>query len=187
MSAEFDQLVKQFENFQSKIKRVGNPLERIGKMQEELTELTATATSPGRTVTVVAGPGGSVREITLTDAALRQPPAALAAELMATLQQAVAAAARKQASIVEAHMGGDLHVVDQVLESQAAAFGTSVDELRATLGEDTAPATPADEYEDFGQRSIMTSAPRPPEPPSSGGSAAEAFLSNLFDDEEGYS
>ncbi|MET9230958.1 YbaB/EbfC family nucleoid-associated protein [Lentzea sp. NPDC003310] len=141
MSAEFDQLVAQFERFQSQMKRVDQQFANIGEMQQQLVELEAVATSSDRAVTVVAGPSGSIKDIRLTDQAMRRPPHALAAELMSTLQKAVAEAARRQAGIVEGALGDEMHLKDQVLETQAQLFGMSKEDLRRVTEEEAqAPA-----------------------------------------------
>ncbi|GLY55276.1 YbaB/EbfC family nucleoid-associated protein [Lentzea sp. NBRC 102530] len=143
MSAEFDQLVAQFERFQAQMHRVDQQFANLGEMQQQLTEMEAVATSADRAVTVVAGPSGSIKDIRLTDQAMRRPPHALAAELMSTLQKAVAEAARRQAGIVEGALGDDMHLKDQVLETQAQLFGMSTEDLRrATADEGASPATP---------------------------------------------
>ncbi|GGU74122.1 YbaB/EbfC family nucleoid-associated protein [Lentzea flava] len=139
MSAEFDQLVAQFERFQAQMHRVDEQFANIGEMQQQLTEMEAVATSADRAVTVVAGPSGSIKDIRLTDQAMRRPPHALAAELMSTLQKAVAEAARRQASIVEGALGDDMHLKDQVLETQAQLFGMTPAELRAATADEAAP------------------------------------------------
>jgi DNA-binding protein YbaB len=149
-SAAFEQLVAQFERFQSQMQRVDQQFAKVGEMQQQLTELEAVATSADRAVTVVAGPSGSIKDIRLTDQAMRRPPHALAAELMSTLQKAVAEAARRQAGIVEDAIGDDMKLSDQVLETQAQLFGMSKEELRAVRTDETAPAAP----------------PRPPMPPA---------------------
>ncbi|SFJ14462.1 YbaB/EbfC family nucleoid-associated protein [Amycolatopsis sacchari] len=163
MSAEFDQLVAQFEQFQAKLKRVDDQFASIGQMQQELAALEAVATSPDRAVTVVAGPSGAIKDIRLTDLALRQSPQALSATLMTTLRQAVAEAARRQAGIVEEAIGDDMHLTDQVLETQAQLFGTTPEELKATLAQqDTPPPPPA------GRPAVPPPPPpagRPPMPP----------------------
>lgn len=141
-SAAFEQLVAQFERFQSQMQRVDQQFSKVGEMQQQLTELEAVATSADRAVTVVAGPSGSIKDIRLTDLAMRRPPHALAAELMSTLQKAVAEAARRQAGIVEGAIGDDMKLSDQVLETQAQLFGMSKEELRAVMSDDTAPAAP---------------------------------------------
>lgn len=143
MSAEFDQLVAQFEQFQSKLKRVDEQFANVGQMQQELAEMEAVATSPDRSVTVVAGPSGSIKDIRLTDLAMRQSPQALSAALMSTVQRAVAEAARRQAGIVESALGDDMHLTDQVLETQAQLFGTTPEELRASMEQQQAQQPPA--------------------------------------------
>ncbi|ONI82230.1 hypothetical protein ALI22I_39545 [Saccharothrix sp. ALI-22-I] len=142
MSAEFDQLVAQFEQFQAKIQRVDGQFAGIGEMQQELAALEVVATSPDRAVTVVAGPSGAIKDIRLTDQAMRRPPQALAAALMATLRQAVAEAARRQAGIVENALGDDMHLTDQVLETQAQLFGVTPQELRAMTEQGAPPQAP---------------------------------------------
>jgi DNA-binding protein YbaB len=144
VSAEFDQLVAQFEQFQSKLKNVDEQFANLGQMQGEIADLEARASSPDRAVTVVAGPGGTIKDIQFTPQALRQPPHALSAAVMSTLQRAVAEAARKQAGIVEGHLGGDMHLMDQVLQTQAELFGTTPEELRASMEQpQTPPPAPA--------------------------------------------
>ncbi|WP_406601665.1 YbaB/EbfC family nucleoid-associated protein [Lentzea miocenica] len=133
------------------MQRVDQQFANVGEMQQQLTELEAVATSADCAVTVVAGPSGSIKDIRLTDLAMRRPPHALAAELMSTLQKAVAEAARRQAGIVEGAIGDDMKLSDQVLETQAQLFGMSKEELRAVRAEETTPQPPA--------------APVPPRPP----------------------
>lgn len=190
MSAEFEQLVAQFEKFQSKIKNADDQLAGLEQMQEEITQLKAVATSADRSITVVAGPGGAINDIQLTDAALKQPPQALSTALMSTLQQAVAEAARKQVEVVEGHLGDDLNLTDQVLETQAQLFGTTPEALKAQLSEQRSTTTSDDSLEDYSQQNIMqTHVPDPPSnpapsPDSSGSSAGDQFLQNLFNNEE---
>ncbi|GAB3707694.1 hypothetical protein GCM10027598_11220 [Amycolatopsis oliviviridis] len=188
MSAEFEQLVAEFEKFQSSIQNVDDRFANIGGMQDELSRLEATATSPDRAVTVVAGPGGAVMDVKFTEEALRQRPEALSAAVMSTIQQAVAESARKQAAIVEEHMGDDLNLVDQVLETQAELFGTTVEDLKARMDE-AAPTPPAvEQSDDYSQRSVLRTdepeAPRPAPPAPSGGSDGDRFLKNLFDEDD---
>lgn len=183
MSAEFDQLVTEFERFQASIRTADDRFAGLGAMRQELTELRASATSPGGGVTVVTGPGGAVLDVKFTDAALAKGAQALSATLMATLREAVGEAARRQAVIVQDHLGDDSGLVDQVLETQAESFGTSVEELRSKLAQDTAHREPAPE--DFSEERVLRQADTPPPaPPASGGSAGEKFLRNLFDEED---
>jgi DNA-binding protein YbaB len=185
LSAEFEQLVAQFETFQSKLKNVDDQFAGIGEMQAELTRLEASVTSPDGAITVISGPGGSVTDVRFTKAALEQSPQALSAALMTTMGQAIAESARRQATIVDEHLGGELNIVDQVLEAQADAFGISVDELKSRMPENAAPAPQSD---DFSERTILSEAtdppPRPSPPPPPPSSQGDSFLKNLFDEED---
>ena len=194
MSAEFEQLVAEFEKFQSKIKKAETQFAKVGEMQEELAELESVAASPDRSVTVVAGPGGSVKDIRLSPEALRQQPQQLAASILSTMHTAVADAARKQAGIVDAQFGAAFHlnVEEQVLEAQAEALGTTSDDLRSQMSEeppqDTArPAGRRPRVEgDFSEESVLWRSDEPsagPQQPG-GSSAGDQFLKNLFDDQE---
>lgn len=185
MSAEFDQLVAEFERFQSSIRNADDRFAGLGAMRQELTELRAGASSPDGGVTVVTGPGGAVLDVKFTDAALAKGPQALSATLMATLREAVGEAARRQAVLVQEHMGDEQGLVDQVLETQAEAFGTTVEELRSKLAEE--PGRPPAPPEDFSEERVLRqadAAPPPPAPPANGGSAGDRFLRNLFDEED---
>ena len=177
VSAEMDQLIAQFERFQAQMHRVDQQFANIGEMQQQLTDMEAVATSPDRAVTVVAGPSGTIKDIRLTDQAMRRPPQALAAELMSTLQKAIAEAARRQAGIVEGALGDDMHLTDQVLETQATLFGMSKEELRALTAEEAAqpptapphtPPRPPSAAQPVQQPGPVrpTTAPRRPQPES---------------------
>lgn len=137
MTAEFDQLVSEFEQFQAQIKNMDDRFEHLAGMQSELETLEVRASTPDQAITVVAGPGGSVRDIRFTEEALRLGPEQLSSELMATVRQAIADAARQQAGIVEEFAGGP--VLDQVLETQSEITGVPVEELRQQV-------RPADDY-----------------------------------------
>lgn len=177
MTAEFEHLVAEFERFQAGVRNADDRFAGLGAMQQQLTELRASAASPDGGVTVVTGPGGAVLDVKFTEAALAKGPQALSAALLATLREAVGEAARRQAVIVEENMGDDLGLVDQVLETQAVAFGTTVEELRAKLPEDRAP-------EDFSEQRVLRPADPPPAPPAASPSAGDRFLRNLFDEED---
>src|SRR5262245_51968752 len=128
MTAEFDQLVAEFEQFQAQIQNMHDRFEHLAGMQSELATLQTSASTPDQSITVVAGPGGSVLDIRITEDAFRHGPEQLSSQLMATLREAVADAARQQAGIVEEFAGGP--VLDQVLETQSEVTGVPVEELR---------------------------------------------------------
>ena len=180
MSGEFEHLVAEFERFQAGIRNADDRFAGLGAMQQQLTELRASAASPDGGVTVVTGPGGAVLDVKFTEAALAKGPQALSAALLATLREAVGEAARRQAVIVEESMGDDLGLVDQVLETQAAVFGTTVEELRSKLTEGKPPEAP----QDFSEQRVLRPADPPAAPPAAGPSAGDRFLRNLYDEED---
>lgn len=192
MSAELDELRKEYRKFQEQMRQrtLQNPVEQAERLREELNALTASVTSASGTVTIVAGPGGAIRDIQLTDRAMQQPAGALAAELKTTVQQAVAAAARQQATLVDEHTGGQLNMYDQVMQTQAEAFGTTVEDLRAAAEEAPQSPPPVRNEDDFSENTVMTKDYRPPPaapspPPSAGSSsAADQFLQNLFNEDD---
>jgi hypothetical protein len=192
MSTEFDQLVAEFERFQSRLRTVDDRMAGVDEMRAELGELQASATSPDRGVTVVAGPNGTVLDVQFTDEALRQSPQAWSAAWMSTLGEAVAASARQQAFIVDEHLGGEMGLTDQVLETQAELFGTSVEEMRTRLEEEkdakAASAPPAETpHDDFSEQSFVDAEderPAAPPPPKPAPTSADDFLSNLFDEDD---
>jgi DNA-binding protein YbaB len=186
VSADFDRLVTQFERFQARLVDLDEQFAGVGGMQRELAELETSATSPDGAVTVVAGPGGSVRDIRFSDAALRGDARALGTSVMAALRQAVADSARRQAVIVDEHLGGGLNMVDRVLATQAEALGTTVEQLRADMSTE-APPRP-EQAEDFAEEHVLRLAgetPHRPAPePGGSGSAEGGFLKDLFGEED---
>lgn len=193
MSAEFERLLTQFEQFQSKIKKVDDQLANVAQMQSEIEDIEATAMNVDRSVTVVAGPGGAIKDIQLTEKALAQQPQALSSELVSTIQQAVAEAARKQAGVVDEHTGGGMNVTDQVIETQAQLFGTSPEELRERMEQESPRRRPAvaleEEYhEDYSHHDVFAADDEQPQSTApaadDGGSAGDEFLQNLFGEDE---
>lgn len=192
MSAEFDRLVAEFEKFQSKMKHVDQQMVGAADMQSELAALEASASNADRSVTVIAGPGGAVKDLQLTDKAMNQPPQALAAAIKSTLSEAVAEAARKQAGIVDTHMGDmGINATEQVIETQAEAFGIPAEELRRRMAEEqpVREEVPVEEeyQEDYSRQSVFgdeDDGRSTPPPAQNGGSAGDDFLKNLFDEDD---
>jgi DNA-binding protein YbaB len=184
MSAEFDQLVAEFERFQSQLTNVDDRFENIAGMQSELAALAVSVSSPDRSVTVVAGPGGSIQDIKFTEAALQLGSQRLGGVVMSTLQEAVAEAALRQAAIVQEHMGEDVPVLDQVLETQAEATNTPVEELRAKVENEKAarPPAPVGEQE---ESIVFRDTPPPAAAPGvDAGTDTDSFLKSVWDEEE---
>jgi len=152
VSAELERLAAEFEKFQTKIKQAERTFGNVGEMQERLADLTAVATSPDRSVRVVAGAGGAVQDIQLTTDAMRLPSTTLSALIMATLREAVAEAVRRQAGIVDDTVGGALGAVttEQVRVAQSAAPGTD----QPQPSSQDRPRRPTRGDDDFGDDSI---------------------------------
>jgi DNA-binding protein YbaB len=179
-----EHLIAEFEKFQSKIKKAETQFANVGQMQAELAEIESVATSPDGAVRVVAGPGGAIKDIRLSQEALRQQGGAVSATIMSTLHRAVAGAARKQAALVERNMGGlTPNLSEQVLQAQAEAFGVPVEELRENLGEQAPPPpTPA-------PAPAAPQPPRaaaPPPPPAAPPRPAAPRRAPADDDDEGF-
>jgi DNA-binding protein YbaB len=156
VSAELERLAAEFEKFQTKIKQAERTFGNVGEMQERLADLTAVATSPDRSVRVVAGAGGAVQDIQLAPEAMRLPSTTLSAMIMSTLRAAVAEAVRRQAGIVDETVGGDLGAAttEQVRVAQAATPDTAVGTDRpGPSSQDRPRRNPAAE-DDFGDDSI---------------------------------
>jgi|GEM_PF-6220554 len=198
MSEEFERLMAQFEQFQSKIEQANEQFNNLDQLQSDVGEIEATTRSNDQTVSVTAGPGGGITDITFTAQALRQQPDDLANTVLSTLREAVADAARQQASIVDTHMGDNgFDATERVIATQAELFGTDADELRARVTDHRNGHEPeADRYDDytsFAEQSFVDSDDTPryedAQPQESGEprSAGEEFLRNLFnDDDEGH-
>ena len=161
MSTEMDRLLAEFSKFQTKIEKAQAQFAKVADMQEEVAALEAAVTSPDGTVTVLAGPSGSIKNIQLAADAYRVPPEALAATIMTTLQQAVAAATVEQAEVVDTAVGNafGLNTTERVLAAQAEALGTTPEAIQAQLPEPE-PEPPAFDPED-----VLRDDPQPPPPP----------------------
>jgi DNA-binding protein YbaB len=123
-------------------------LGKITTARAELDELAATTTSPDGTVTVVAGPGGIVRSVQFTDAALHTDAATLSATVTATVRDAVSRAGQQQLDIVRTRVGKNVDPA-QILGPQAI-FATS-----ATDPVQPAPAPAVDDDDDEPPASYM--------------------------------
>lgn len=116
-------------------------LARIGEMQADVAAVEARVTSPDRVVTVVAGPGGSVKNIMFAEEARRLSPTQLAQATMATLRQAVAEVAQRQAAVMQEHLGDSLDLVNRVMRTQEAAaeFGGTEAQPQASQSQSGRP------------------------------------------------
>jgi len=97
-------------------------------MKEEITAIRATSSSPDHSVTVVAGPGGAVLDIQITEQALQSGSARqLSSSIMSALRLAVADGARQQAAIVQRYVGDRMNIVDRVMATQKEFLGDKIE------------------------------------------------------------
>jgi DNA-binding protein YbaB len=101
-------------------------VERYAGMKEEITAIRASSSSSDHSVTVVAGPGGAVIDIKITDAAMRGSAQALGSSIMSALRLAVADGARQQAAIVQKYVGDRMNIVDRVMATQKEILGDKI-------------------------------------------------------------
>jgi DNA-binding protein YbaB len=97
--------------------------ERYAGMKEEVAAVRASVTSPDRTVTVVAGPGGTVLDVRLSEQVMQSSPQVVSSSVMTTLRLAVAEGARQQAAIVQRYMGDRMNIIERVMATQKELFG----------------------------------------------------------------
>jgi DNA-binding protein YbaB len=135
--------------------------ERLAKyedMQKEIQQLEVTTTSPDRNVTVVAGPSGSIKDLRLTDDALRGSAQTLSRTVLTTLQSASVEAARRMAQIVQYYAGDQINIIERVAATQEMVFGKH---------EETSPQEKPPGYDDEDEGHVLRSADtRPPRPTS---------------------
>ncbi|MGH3435531.1 MAG: YbaB/EbfC family nucleoid-associated protein [Sciscionella sp.] len=96
-------------------------------MTEELKKVTAEVTVPGG-ITVVAAPGGVIKDIRFTEGVSSIPPRHLARQVQRAVAEAQTEVARKQAEVVRDSLG-DTELLDRALESNRQMFGTQTPEV----------------------------------------------------------
>ncbi|GDY29356.1 YbaB/EbfC family nucleoid-associated protein [Gandjariella thermophila] len=96
---------------------------RLDAMRAEVAAIETAVTSSDRAVTVVAGPGGSVKSVRFADEARRLTPNQLSQTVTATIQRAVAEAAKQQATVVQSYVGDDIDVLGRVMKTQEELLG----------------------------------------------------------------
>lgn len=101
-------------------------VERYAGMKEEITAIRASSSSPDRSVTVTAGPGGAVIDIKITEDAMRGSAQALGSSIMSALRLAVADGARQQAAIVQRYVGDRMNIVERVMATQKEILGDKI-------------------------------------------------------------
>lgn len=104
--------------FQRNVAQAEKDVDRFALMQQEIVAIETTETSRDGAVTVVAGPSGAVRTITISPSAMTLSAPALSRLVTTTFQQAVAKAARKQAEIVQRYAGDRTDIAARVNKVQ---------------------------------------------------------------------
>ncbi|GDY30640.1 YbaB/EbfC family nucleoid-associated protein [Gandjariella thermophila] len=117
--------------------------------KERCAAIHASATAPDRSVTAVAGAGGAVQQVSFTEQATRLTPTQLSQIVTATIQQAVAAAARQQAALVQEFVGENIRISDRVAKAQQTLPGEPANPPTATRPS-TRPTPQDEEDEGFG-------------------------------------
>lgn len=129
-SAELlDQMRQKLEQMEQANRRAEARVAGFDSMNRDLAGLEATARSADRSVTVVAGINGTVKSIQFSDDIERMSPGLLSQTVMTTLQEAVAEAARRQASVVQEYVGDDIDLVDRVNRTQEQIFGANAPQV----------------------------------------------------------
>jgi DNA-binding protein YbaB len=164
MSTTAAQLLARIEAIDEAAADTGRRSETYERMAENLKDVVGHATSDDGVVTVTAGPGGSITEITFTERVHGMSPGALSASVLRAITEATRSAARGQAEVIRAGLG-DTELLDRVLDSDELLFGAPRpdDGGPATTGEFTARGPSAatrrrapieDEPEDFSDFSV---------------------------------
>lgn len=161
-------------------------LERYNDMGDQLKQVQAEHTSADRSVTVIAGPGGSVRDIRLTEGIKRLSPGQLSATIMDTMRQALAAAARQQAAIVQETVG-ETDVLERVLKTQEQIFGVPMTVEGPASGTEQQPqpsqqpATPPQQQPSPPRQDTTPPRPSRPAPRRDPNDDDEYFFKGLFE------
>ena len=171
------------ESFRRTVAQAESDAGRFELMQQEMVAIETTETSRDGAVTVVAGPSGAVRSITISPSAMSLSASALSRLVTTTFQQAVARAARQQAEIVQRYAGDRTDIaarVNRVQEELAnppapaedgwseAASQRPEPQVQAPIstsqpGQHSAPQHARPEPADEG---VMTRDDRPAQPPA---------------------
>ena len=140
-----EQLRQQLARLQQTKEQTDARLARMGDMRAEIATVEARVTAADRSVTVVAGPGGSVKNITFGEEARRLSPTQLSQVTMSTLRQAIAEAVRKQAGVMQEHLGESLDIVARITKTQEEAFAQAGETEPPQPASHPKPAAPTSE------------------------------------------
>ena len=123
IAAQMEQLRQRLEAIQQNQQKAQERFAKLDSMKEEVAAIEASVTSRDRAVTVVAGPGAAVKDVRFTEEVKRLTPNQLSQTVTSTIQQAVADAARQQATVIQGYLGDQVDVLGRVLKVQEEVFG----------------------------------------------------------------
>ncbi|MGH3520718.1 MAG: YbaB/EbfC family nucleoid-associated protein [Haloechinothrix sp.] len=135
----------QLEKIRNKQAENAELLGKLDAAQTELAALEATATSPDRTVTVIAGSGGIVHSVELSDDAMSTNARTLAATITATIREAIAIATSKQLDIVRTRVDERVDP-QQILGPQARLAGYRTQTEQTAGPADEEPMSESDQF-----------------------------------------
>jgi len=90
-------------------------MERLARTRTQAEQVSVTETSPDGHVTVTVNSGGVPTDLRITDDALSQTGAQVAAAVMATMRQAQGRLAGRMSEVMQTTMGDDKETMDRVL------------------------------------------------------------------------
>ncbi|WP_436495175.1 YbaB/EbfC family nucleoid-associated protein [Actinokineospora sp. HUAS TT18] len=131
--------------------------DRYNAMQQEVTAVTATQSSPDGSVTVTVDSAGAVKDLQFTEDLKRLPAARMAALVVDTMRRAQAKIADQVSEIVRERVGDDEQTTDAVVGAYRARFP----EPEPERADPTMRVGRLDEEDDQPER------PRPPRRPNS--------------------
>ncbi|HVV13773.1 YbaB/EbfC family nucleoid-associated protein [Amycolatopsis sp.] len=148
MSEYASRLLRRIEAIDSAAADNRRSSEAYRKLSGDLKKVVGRAMSPDRAVTVVAGPGGEIKEITFADQTRAIDPSALGGVVAQTVAAAQADAARRQAEVVRDGLG-DTGLLDQVLDSDRRLFGDQRPVAHPSAARQAQPVYEDDFFHDF--------------------------------------
>lgn len=144
--ADIEEIQRKLDSLRETGRQAEQRLQGMDQMRERISSIEASVTAQDKTVTVTAGPGGSITNIEFTKDATKLSPIQLSSTVMNTLRQAVAQAAQEQAQVVQEYAPeGD--VAERVRRTQEDMLGVRV-EPPESPSETAAPDEDDDDFND---------------------------------------
>lgn len=152
MEAEHSEILERMREGVRKIEEANAAAEdrfaRYEGLSETLAGVEATKTSTDQSVSVTAGPNGSIRDIRFGPEAVRLSPSKLSEVVMSTLRQAVAEAAQQQAKSVADVVGDKYDLVERVMRAQEDPGGPQNNASAQSSSQSSADRWEDDDFDD---------------------------------------